>query len=206
MAKTEGQAPVVHPEAHSYPLPSGGTLHLKPEAMTGELYMKFQSKTVGFVAAGKGTFSGPTQWLATQIFDFQPKGGERGKLDLVTLTQKLSFKDGARLNQIIGELQKPPEAEPGKTPSGISYEIEDIGINHYWTYQDKVGSAIDKQTGRIKSGEAMVGANVWLASKLVKVDGEPVSEGWLNGATFQDAAFVLSQVGKLLSEADSQAP
>jgi len=204
MTKTEEKA-IVHPEANAYPLPSGGTLHLKPEALTGELYVKYQGKTIGFVASGKGTFSGPTQWLATQIFDYQPQGGEVGKLDLVTLTQKLTFKDGARINQIIGDLQKPPEAEPGKLASGIPYQIEDISINHYWAYQDKVGAAIDKQTGRIKSGEVMVGANIWLASKLIQVDGEPVTEGLINGATFQDAAFILGQVGKLLSEADSQA-
>jgi hypothetical protein len=198
MPKTDAIAEqVIHPEALERILPSGQVVRLKP--LTGDTYLKYQAKVVGFSLKGGGGISAPTQWLATQLFELV-SDGEAKALDLATLTMTMDFDDAAAINAIANEYLNPPEAEvEGTLPSGASLERLKLAARDYWAYQDKVGAAIDRKTGQIRNGEGLVSANIALATKMFAVNGEPVTEAWLRAASFEDCALVMGEVGKRLA-------
>jgi len=197
MAKqTEIMDVATHPEANEYPLPSGLTLRLKP--MTGQLYLDYQAKTVGFALKGGSGFSSANQWLATQIFEVI-EGDEAKPLDLATLTMGLDFDDAAALNGIINELLVPPEVEDGFLPSGLPIERLKPKAQDFWKYQDALGQAMNTKTGQVSNGAVLVRANVDLAAKMFAIAGAPVTEDWLKAADFRDTARVMTLVGERIA-------
>ncbi|MFH7241785.1 MAG: hypothetical protein ACHWZW_02940 [Spirulina sp.] len=183
-------------QAQEHRLPSGLTLRLRP--MTGELYLKYQAKSVGFALKGGGNFSAANQWLATQIFEVAD-GGDTTPLDLSTLTMGLDFDDVAVLSAIMNDLLAPQEPDEGHLPSGLPIERLKPKGQDFWRYQDAIGAAVNSKTGQVTNGEALVAANLALATKMFVVDGQPVTEAWLRGASFQDAAYLLGEVGKRIA-------
>jgi hypothetical protein len=199
---TEAIATSTHPEAAEKILPSGMVLRLKP--LSGDVYLKYQGKVVGLSQKG-GKISAAIQWLAIQAFDVVEGNAAESAvrpLDLATVAMGLEIEDIVALNTFVNELTSPSEAEEGLLPSGYTYEKLKVKGQHFWNYQDEVTLA--SLGGKAGGGDAVVAANVRLACKMFSVEGETITESWLKSASFQDTAFILTELGKRIQATQAQ--
>ena len=180
-------------EVKEFPLPSGAVLTLK-EGLKGDLFIDFTKRSLKIGAeAQKG--------ILPKLFELTVPGEEEAPSWPVFLAG-LDLFDGVALfgqNGALVQATTPLPSASDLLPSGRPYGVKNkVPLSVFDSYQQRAGKGFDN-AGRVSNADVVAEAQMWLATKIFDVDGNPFDISDLLSFPFMDTAVLIAEAVKCVT-------